>query len=395
MRLVWKLIIKHIRFSQLAGFILANVAGVSIFLLGVQFYRDVSPLLSGSTSLIGDDYVIISKKVNTIKSLNARRGNVFSPEEIEEIRRLEFVDEVGAFRSASFQLYGEVCLGETSLELGTDMFFESVPDGFVDCDMDRWRYEEGQRTVPIILPRSYLDLYNLAFAPAQGLPQITEGMAARMTLILHISGKKDDVLTGRLTGFTDRLNTILVPDSFLKYANSVYGYSPDVPPLRLILKVNSISDSELTSFMSSKNYYVAEGSDSASRVAVFLKTAVSIVSLVGLIICAVSLFVLVLSTYLIVEKNLAMHENLLRIGCSPLDMTKPYMAVTGTANLIACALSLVLVITARSIYLDRLAAFLKGHPADGLTELYAVAAAVLICSTAIAVIAVYRKISSI
>ena len=42
-RLVWKLLRQHISVGQLAGFFLANLFGMMIVLLSVQFYRDVLP----------------------------------------------------------------------------------------------------------------------------------------------------------------------------------------------------------------------------------------------------------------------------------------------------------------------------------------------------------------
>ena len=41
-RLVWKLLRQHISVGQLAGFFLANLFGMMIVLLSVQFYRDRS-----------------------------------------------------------------------------------------------------------------------------------------------------------------------------------------------------------------------------------------------------------------------------------------------------------------------------------------------------------------
>ena len=40
MRLVWKLLRQHISFSQLAGFFFANLCGMVIVLLSVQFYKE-------------------------------------------------------------------------------------------------------------------------------------------------------------------------------------------------------------------------------------------------------------------------------------------------------------------------------------------------------------------
>ena len=44
MKLVWKLLKHHISIPQLVGFFLANLAGMVIILLGLQFYLDYRAL---------------------------------------------------------------------------------------------------------------------------------------------------------------------------------------------------------------------------------------------------------------------------------------------------------------------------------------------------------------
>ena len=61
--MIWKLLRQHISVSQLAGFFLANLFGMIIVLLGVQFYRDVLPIFTQGDSFIKKDFVILSKKL--------------------------------------------------------------------------------------------------------------------------------------------------------------------------------------------------------------------------------------------------------------------------------------------------------------------------------------------
>ena len=74
MRLVWKLLRQHISFSQLAGFFFANLCGMVIVLLSVQFYKDVLPVFTEGDSFMKKDYVIVSKKVRhwVLLSVKAR-----------------------------------------------------------------------------------------------------------------------------------------------------------------------------------------------------------------------------------------------------------------------------------------------------------------------------------
>ena len=66
MRLIWKLLRKHISVFELAVFFVANLIGMAVILAGVQIYSDLSPLLTGQSSLIGNDYMIISRPVERV-----------------------------------------------------------------------------------------------------------------------------------------------------------------------------------------------------------------------------------------------------------------------------------------------------------------------------------------
>ena len=61
MSLVWKLLRQHISLPQLAGFFFANLCGMVIVLLSVQFYKDILPVFTEGDSFIKKDYIIVSK----------------------------------------------------------------------------------------------------------------------------------------------------------------------------------------------------------------------------------------------------------------------------------------------------------------------------------------------
>ena len=53
--IIWKLLRQHISKSQLIGFAIANLIGLTIVLLAVQFYRDVRPIFNDEESFISKD----------------------------------------------------------------------------------------------------------------------------------------------------------------------------------------------------------------------------------------------------------------------------------------------------------------------------------------------------
>lgn len=60
--LVWKLLRRHISIGQLAGFLLANLFGMAVVLLGIQFYYDILPVFTQGDSFIQKDYITATKK---------------------------------------------------------------------------------------------------------------------------------------------------------------------------------------------------------------------------------------------------------------------------------------------------------------------------------------------
>ena len=66
--LVWKLLRQHISIGQLAGFFLANLFGMMIVLLSVQFYKDIIPIFTEGDSFMKKDFIIATKKISTLGS---------------------------------------------------------------------------------------------------------------------------------------------------------------------------------------------------------------------------------------------------------------------------------------------------------------------------------------
>ena len=68
MRLIWKLLRKHVSLFELSIFFIANLIGMVVILAGVQVYTDLRPLVTGENALVGNDYVVISKPVKRVNS---------------------------------------------------------------------------------------------------------------------------------------------------------------------------------------------------------------------------------------------------------------------------------------------------------------------------------------
>ena len=75
---------------------------------------------------------------------------------------------------------------------------------------------------------------------------------------------------------------------------------------------------------------------------------------VGLLISALSFYILMLSVFLLVQKNAEKLQNLLLIGYSPAHVALPYQLLTIGLNAAVMVLAFGLLIWLRGLYLERL-----------------------------------------
>lgn len=394
MKLIWKLLRRHISVGQLAGFFIANLVGMVIILCGIQIYLDIEPTLSGKDGLIGNDYIIVSKPIKQLGSLMGKNTAQFSEEEIADIAAQPFAESVGAFKASQYGVYARLNTGSKSVS--TDMFFESVPDRYIDVDIEEWAFDPESQTIPIIVPRNYLNLYNFGFAQAQGLPQLSEGILESIAFDITLYGNyRRDQFKGRVAGFSNRLNTILVPMSFMEWANDRYATGQADITSRLIVEVANPADESINAYLQQKGYDVENNSSDNSKIGFLLKLIVSIIVAIGAIISILAIYILTLSIYLLLQKNTEKLENLVLLGYTPRRAAAPYIILTASLNVVILAISIVIVYVVRGVYTARIATALADITDGGIA--FTAVAGIIITAVIIAFnsFVIQRKINVI
>ncbi len=358
MKLIWKLLRRHISIGQLLGFFFANLLGMLIVLLSLQFYEDIMPAFAGDDGVIKNTYMIVSKRISAVTTLRGE-AQPFTDEDIRDFESQRFTQQVGAFTASQFKVYASLSMA--GIGVGTDMFFESVPDTFVDSqwpaavrkNMDNVAFPTE---VPIILPRSYLAIYNFGFAQSQSLPKLSEGVVSMIQMDIRLRGEggAERLLKGRVVGFSTRLNTVLVPESFMQRANSELAPHASAAPTRLIVEVKNPTDDAIATYLQEKGYELESDSLEAGRATYLIKVIAAIIMGVGLLISALSFYILMLSIYLLVQKNAEKFQNLLLIGYSPSRISRPYQLLTVGMNALVLLLAFGLLFWIRGLYLERL-----------------------------------------
>ena len=391
MRLVWKLLRQHISVPQFAGFFFANLVGMLIVLLGFQFYHDVLPVFTAKDSFLKADYLILSKRGGTADVFTGR-GHEFSGSEIDDLSAQPFVTSVGKFTSTNYRVDASLSVNGIPL-MKTDFFFESVPDDFVDVSSSEWEYKPGDKRVPIILPRSYINMYNFGFAQTRSLPKISEGLLGMIDLGILIRGNgQEERFHGKVIGFSNRLNTILVPQSFMDWSNARFAPGEPTKSTRLIVQVGNPADERVTTYLEKKGYEVESDKLAAEKTTYFLRMVVSLVMIVGLVISVLSFYILMLSVYLLVQKNASKLENLLLIGYSPARVAMPYQVLTIALNVAVLFMAWALLSVARGYYMDILTTLFPQMESGGLWPSIVAGLILFLAVSVLNVIVVRRKV---
>ena len=391
MNIIQRLLRKNLSMAQLVGFTLANFIGLLIVLLGLQFYTDVRSIWQDEDSFMQKDYLVINKRVSGSGLLTGERAS-FSADEIADIERQSWVRKVGRFSSADYRLSASI--EQAGRSMSTYMFFESIPSEFVDVDSDEWGYEEGDNVVPIIISKDYLSLYNFGFASSTGLPQFSETMIGSIPMRLRISSAKGSAeLQGRIVGFSNRLNTILVPQEFMDWSNQRYGRTAGAraDPSRLIIDVSSPGDVKIKDYIAEHGYEIA-GDKANSTASYFLNVATGVVLAIGAVITILSLFVLLLSISLLMQKNRQKMHSLIMLGYELKEVSRPYRQLVVAVNAVAYLLAAGAMLAMRMLYIDAVRAM--GASETTVWMSLGVGAMITIVVILFNIISINRKVAS-
>lgn len=200
--------------------------GTTLLFLAIQLHQDAQNYLEKSEG--PKNFFTINKKVEGGALVNlGKQDESFSPEELKAIRKVDGIKRVGGFVRNQFPLTlhiwpsGKVGFGAAAK---TDLFFESIPEEFLDFTPQNWDWDENSSIIPIIVPKFYLDLWNFGLAPSRvEYPSLSMEAAMGMPIQVFIGKNRQPPFDGRFVAFSKRINSVLVPKKFLDWANEKYG----------------------------------------------------------------------------------------------------------------------------------------------------------------------------
>lgn len=394
MKLLWKLLRQHISIGQFFGFVFANLFGMIIVLAGYQFYNDVLPIFTSGDSFMKPNYIMVSKQIGMGNSLSGNASS-FSSEDIQNLRSQPFTEKIGSFTTTEYKVNVSLAISNVPI-ISTEAYFESVPDEFIDINLADWQYTEGQEIVPIILPRNYVNAYNFSVARQRSLPQISESLMSMIDVRIYAHGNgKEQTFKGKVVAFSSTLNAVLVPQAFIEWSNHEFAPEEHTRPSQLLMQVSNPADEEITTYFSQNGLEMESDRLNAEKTTYFLRLIVTIVMVIGLIISALSFYILMLSIYLLVQKNTEKLQNLLLIGYRRARIALPYQLLTMALNVIVLLVAILAVIPIRNYYMTTIDAIYPETEHGGMLNTIILGIILLCVVTTLNAVIIRRKINHI
>jgi hypothetical protein len=314
-KIIKKLLSKTQNPSQLIGGILGTFLGILLIALAVQIYFEYLHLTKDSKEEFGKQFVIINKKISALNSIGGSVSE-FTRKDINQIKKLPSVENIGFFKANKFNVWAEFTFADYRPGLKTELFFEGIDDSFIDNIPDEWGWREGQQMVPMILPADFINLYNFTFAPGRGLPLLSPNTIKLARFTLELSGPGGSrKYVGRIVGYSQRLNSILVPKNFLEFTNGELSPNADDEKVgRIMVEVNQSKASDLYKLIKEKNWETNDSKMLTNKFAMFLELVLLAVVLLGVLILILALFSTVLYVMLSINKAKYEIQTLLLLG---------------------------------------------------------------------------------
>ncbi|WP_322970781.1 FtsX-like permease family protein [Faecalibacter sp. LW9] len=338
-------------------FFIFSIIGFYILILANILYFDYAKNFTKDSEIWKSNYIVLNKKISTLQTITGGKPT-FDAQEIEELKNQSFVTNIGSFQSSLFPVKLQIGGIAGIRGFSTDLFFESVPQEFIDVENDDWNWKPGDRIIPIIIPKSYINLYNFGFASSQGLPQVSENLFTQIPFQLVLGkGEHQQIYQARIVDFTTKINTILVPENFMQWAYQTFAPQQKSEASRIIIETTNDGSINYTNYLEQQNYDLNKDELKNNELTGYLKLTFSLVVFIGGIIVLSTIWLMIINFQLLIEKNKHKIKDLHLIGFSSSQLVKPYFILMAVFIIIGFLISVPLVWQTNQYILEKIGGF--------------------------------------
>lgn len=322
-------------------FVLA-IIGLSVALLlilsAVQLQANYNDLLHSKTNQDSiANFLVLNKKISD-KTVGATNLSVA---EIEGLKQQPFVDAVGILTPSRFKVGAQSVSDQVPFY--SDIFFESVPDEFIDVQSADWKWDATSNFIPMIVPNMFLDMYNFGFATSQDLPQLTQEVVKSLPIEIRIKTSLGrQVYYGKVVGFSDRISSVLVPQPFMEWANKQFGTNENAAPSRVVIRTKDPGNPALTSYLNSHGLTTDADKTRFSKYRQVVDLVVNISWITGATMLLFALLIFTLFIQLTVASCKEEISLLITLGAAPRQLQQFLMQQFFPPNIVIVAIVLVI-----------------------------------------------------
>jgi hypothetical protein len=286
--------------------------GVLLLLLSMQLFINIRLLLTeNSPRKNGYDFISLSK---TITNENMGSDNTFNDSDVAAIQKQTGVDGTAPLVANQFKVRASA--GDM-IPFSTDLFLESIDNAFIDTLPPSFTWQPGQATIPIIFSSDFLEMYNV-FALAEGLPQLSEKTVSSVNITLECFGPAGvENFKGNIVALSDRINSVLVPASFMTWGNQHFSGVTKVKPSRIIIKTKDANNPTLLTYLEKNGYHLNKDKTKFGREKRVLQSVVGGLAVFGILVIIMALMLFSFYLQLMIARSKDNLQLLLTLGYSP------------------------------------------------------------------------------
>lgn len=298
-------------------FLMALVGmSVAIFLIlsAVQLQVNYYQLLHAKDNQDSIANFLVVNKIMTDQNIGS---SSLSEDQIKDIAAQPFVESVGNLIPSRFK--AAIQSNSERFPFYTDIAFESVPSEFLDITPKDWSWNEQSNYLPIIVPNQFLDIYNFQFSISQNLPQLTPAVVKMLVFKVTIQTPSGPLsMNGRVVGLSNRISSMLVPQSFMEWANKRFANTQGSnSSSRVVIRTKDPGNPLLVNYLKEKGLTTDADKTRFSKYRQVVDFVVNISGITGILLLAFALLIFTLFIQLTIASCKEEIALLVLLGSSP------------------------------------------------------------------------------
>jgi predicted ester cyclase len=306
------------------------VVAIILILSSVQLQSNYFELLHSKNSQDSiANFLVVNKALND-QNVGA---SSLSEDQLSDLKKQPFIESIGTLTGSRFK--ASIQSNSELFPFYTDIAFESVPVEFIDVNTKDWNWNAHSSYLPIIVPNQFLDFYNFQYSFSQNLPQLTPQVVKMVSFKVTLQGTGQSIsMNGRVVGFSNRISSMLVPQSFMDWANSKFAEtSTKQQPSRIIIRTKDPGNPALNSYLKKERLITDADKTRFSKYRQIVDFVVNISGITGLLMLSFALLIFSLFIQLTIASCKEEIALLILLGNAPKSLGKFLMKRFFWANL--------------------------------------------------------------